>query len=83
MKSLGVDSSGVKTYGKKSSIDSNKVNNFYLTRLKEISLFNAPSINVRYVKASFLKGLMFDGITSINWLGQQITIIYGLKNIEV
>ena len=74
MKPLNIDSSETKIYSKHSTLDSNKVNNFFVTKLKEISLLNAPSIKAQNVKAMFLSGLIYDGITSINWLGKKITI---------
>ncbi len=74
MNKLGIDSSNAKKYSKKSSINKEISNAFYISNVKDIFLYSAPSVHDENVKASFLKGLIYDGITCINWLGKQVTI---------
>ena len=74
MKELGIDTSNTKKYFKKSSINKNINNMFYESILNKISLNSAPSISAENIKTSFLNGLIYDGITCINWLGKKITI---------
>jgi len=74
MKYLNIDTSKAKKYFKPSTFNKNIGNMFYISNLDKISLYSAPSVQTEKVKASFLKGLIYDGITCINWLGKQITI---------
>ncbi len=83
MKSLETDSSKTRIYNKKSTLDSTRVNSFFVTRLNEIALLNAPSIKANNVKTAFLRSLIYDGITSINWLGKQITIDISKKEMII
>jgi|GEM_PF-206388 len=74
MKELGIDSSNCEKYYKRSSLNSNINNIFYKNTVSKIELYNIAAVKVANVKAFFLKGLIYDGITSINWLGNKITI---------
>jgi hypothetical protein len=74
MKDLGIDTSAATRYYKKSSLDKDVTNTFHTAELHEISLASAPSVHADKVKTSFLGGLIYDGITCINWLGKRITI---------
>ncbi len=74
MKELGVDASAAKKYYKKSSLNNKVENMFYIADLDKISLSAASSVRTGKVKTAFLNGLIYDGITGINWLGKEITI---------
>ncbi len=74
MKELGIDTSAATKYHKKSSLNKKITNTFYTADLEDISLSAAPSVHIGEVKTSFLRGLIYDGISCINWLGKQITI---------
>jgi Aspartyl protease len=74
MKELGIDTSAATKYYKKSSLNEKITNTFYAAEVDKVSLLGAHSVDARDVKASFLAGLIYDGITGINWLGKRITI---------
>ena len=74
LKSLVGDTTNIKRYNKQSSLNAKDTNNFYLANLNSLALYDNPTVNVHDIKASFLKSLIYDGITSINWLGKCITI---------
>lgn len=56
-----------------SDFDSTKTNNSYTTALDKISTLNGVS-SASGVKGTFIEGLIYEGIGSINWLGNSITI---------
>ena len=45
----------------------------YQANIKSITAKASPAIQCRDVKASFIDGLIYDGILSLNWIGKQIT----------
>ena len=53
----------------------------YQANVKSITVKAAPSIECRDVKASFINGLIYDGILSLNWIGKKVT--FDLKNREM
>ncbi|HEY5822987.1 MAG TPA: retropepsin-like aspartic protease [Cyclobacteriaceae bacterium] len=73
MSALQVDSLQVKHKFKPSIFNSGTGNNYYFTTLKELSIPGTP-IGVHDFKVTFIDHLLYDGITSINWLGEMITI---------
>lgn len=50
----------------------------YQANIKSITAKASPAIQCRDVKASFIDGLIYDGILSLNWIGKQVT--FDLKN---
>lgn len=83
MKSLIGDTTNIKQYNKQGSLNANTTNNLYLADLNNLTLYDNPSINVHDIKVSFLKSLIYDGITSINWLGNCITIDVSKKELII
>ncbi|MBZ4192213.1 retropepsin-like aspartic protease [Niabella beijingensis] len=53
----------------------------YQTGIKSITTKASPAIQCRDIKASFIDGLIYDGIVSLNWIGKQVT--FDLKNREM
>jgi aspartyl protease len=45
----------------------------YQANVRSISAAASPAIQCRDVKASFIEGLIYDGIMSLNWIGKKIT----------
>ncbi len=83
LKSLVGDTTNIKRYNKQSSLNAKTTNNFYLAKLNSLAISDNPSIKVHDIKASFLKSLIYDGITSINWLGNCITIDISKKELII
>jgi hypothetical protein len=73
MKSLEIDSAQVKKIYKPSYFKPGSGNNFFIT---EVSEFSDASKNVseKNFRAIFIEGLIYEGIMSINWIGEKITI---------
>lgn len=77
MAKLGVDkndTSTVETIRRRSEIDTSFSSATYKTSLQKLSSKNAPGVKTERFKASFVDGLIYDGIVSINWIGKNITI---------
>lgn len=53
----------------------------YQTDIKSIITKHSSAIQCLDVKASFIDGLIYDGIVSLNWIGKQVT--FDLKNREM
>jgi hypothetical protein len=53
----------------------------YQADVKSIAVKGSPAIRCRDVKASFIDGLIYDGIVSLNWIGKQVT--FDLKRREM
>ncbi len=83
MNEMGIDTSKAEKYFKKSSLNPKVENEFYKAVIKKIELLNKPVIHTGKVEASFLSGLIYDGITCVNWLGNKITIDIENKKIIV
>ena len=74
MKDIGIDTAMATKVFKTSTFNNSLTNVFYVDTVNDISLSAAPSVRALDVKTSFLPGLIYDGITCINWLGKQITV---------
>lgn len=73
MEALGIDATQVtKTY-KTWDFNPLQGNNYYDGKLSHLSAFN-DSVEVNDFKAQFIEGLIYEGIISMNWLGNEITI---------
>ena len=46
----------------------------YSTNVESIAIRDNPAANVTNQKATFVEGLIYDGIVSLNWIGKKITI---------
>ena len=53
----------------------------YQTNIKSITAKASSAVQCRDVKASFIDGLIYDGIVSLNWIGNKIT--FDLKKREM
>jgi len=70
---LGVDTvNAPKTYHA-SEFNPQLKTTIYTANIQKISVKDFPAINCQNIKASFINGLIYDGIMYINWLGQKIT----------
>lgn len=77
MTTLGIDrndTSRVETIRRRSEIDTSFSSVIYRTNVQELSPKDASAIKVSGFKASFVDGLIYDGIVSLNWIGKCITI---------
>jgi len=70
---LGIDTVGAHKIVIPSEFDPKVKTIIYQTNVKSIVAKASPSIECGDVKASFIDGLIYDGIMSINWIGKQIT----------
>lgn len=73
MEPLGIDSSRVDHEYKRSDFVPEEGNNYYYTQIPEMSTLNGEA-GVRDFEATFIEGLIYEGIMGINWLGDQITV---------
>lgn len=73
MPALDIDSSKVEKTYKQSNYNPDEGNTFYHTTLDKMMLHTFPKINVEDFNVTFVQGLIYDAIMSINWLGSQIT----------
>jgi len=74
MEKLGVDSTKVDKKYSTSDFKPTEGNNYYFTNLDKISIASANKIKTTNFKATFIEGLIYEAIGSINWLGDKITI---------
>ncbi|MGO4294359.1 retropepsin-like aspartic protease [Chitinophaga sp. RAB17] len=82
MDKLGIDSA--KTIHKyiKSEFNPSAGNNYYVANLPVISAYQGIAEKKDF-SATFIEGLIYEGITSINWLGNKITIDVPAKRLIV
>ena len=73
MKDLGIDPNKVKSEFKKSIFKPEEGNEYYYTDLSEMTDLN-NNVSVQDFKATFIEGLIYEGIMGINWIGKKITI---------
>lgn len=73
MKTLEIDSTQVKHKTKPSYFKPEKSNSFYFTKLNKLTDRN-DNRSVQDFNATFIDGLIYEGIMGINWIGRQITI---------
>ena len=74
MENLGVDASKTEKKYRASDFKPTEGNNYYFTQLPKISPASSNKIRVADFKATFIEGLIYEAIGSINWLGDKITI---------
>ena len=74
MEKLGVDSTKVEKKYRASDFKPTEGNNYYFTKLSKITPASSDKIAVTDFKATFIEGLIYEAIGSINWLGDKITI---------
>lgn len=74
--SLGIntsDTAKVKKISHRSEIDTSFSSAIYHTQVGSLAAKGAPEVKVENIRASFVEGLIYDGIMSINWLGKQLS----------
>jgi hypothetical protein len=59
------------------------VNRIYIANIDRLALADAPVISVLSPRAQFVEDLIYDGIMSINWLGNRMTFSIPDKKIVV
>lgn len=78
---LGIDTANASKTVIPSEFNPNFKTIIYRANVKSITSKSSPAIQCRDIKASFIDGLIYDGILSLNWIGKQIT--FDLKNREM
>ncbi|MTI87324.1 MAG: hypothetical protein FH748_05080 [Balneolaceae bacterium] len=73
MAPLGIDSTQVEHEYKQSIFKPKEGNDYYYTKIPEMSTLNGE-IETGDLNATFIDGLIYEGIMGINWLGDKITI---------
>ncbi len=73
MKNLGIDSTQVKKIYKPSYFKPGAGNNFFVTQVSGFSDI-AKNVSANEFRAIFIEGLIYEGIMSVNWIGEKITI---------
>lgn len=73
MNSLGIDTAKADVSYRKSSFNPKMGNKFYNTKLSEVALVGTD-VKLKEPKVSFIEGLIYDGIMSMGWLGEKLTV---------
>ncbi|MGY0035940.1 retropepsin-like aspartic protease [Pedobacter sp. NJ-S-72] len=77
MPALGIDStdtSKVTARYQPSEFNPAVKTRLYSTNIESIAIRDNPAASVTNQKATFVEGLIYDGIVSLNWIGKKITI---------
>lgn len=82
MEEFGIDSTKIKSEFKPSYFKPKEGNNYYYTILSKLT-DDAKNVSVKDFKATFIEGLIYEGIMGINWLGEKITIDIPNKRLVV
>ena len=83
MEKLGVDATKVDKKYRASDFKPTEGNNYYFTSLNKINIASSDKIKATDFKATFIEGLIYEAIGSINWLGDKITIDIQKKNMII
>jgi len=70
---LEIDSTLTKKVYKKSYFKEGEGNNFFITKIPELS-DNNKNVLVKDLDAIFIEGLIYEGIMGVNWIGEKMTI---------
>lgn len=84
MPDLGIDStdtSKVAVIYKPSEFNPQLKTKIYLANIQSLTLQDAPTVKIENQRVSFVDGLIYDGIVSLNWIGKRITL--DLKHSEM
>ena len=73
LENLGIDSTKIESEYRKSYFKPEEGNTFYFTSVDGMTDSN-NNTSVDDFKASFIDGLIYEGIMGINWIGEKITI---------
>jgi len=82
MKNLGIDSTQVKKIYKPSYFKSGAGNDFFITQVSKLS-DEARNVTINDFRGIFIEGLIYEGIMSVNWIGEKFTIDIPNKRIIV
>ncbi|MDN3550114.1 retropepsin-like aspartic protease [Mucilaginibacter aquaedulcis] len=78
---LGIDTANASKITIPSEFDPKVKTIIYNANIKSITAKASPDIQCQDVKASFINGLIYDGIVSLNWIGKRVT--FDLKKHEM
>jgi hypothetical protein len=78
---LGIDTAKASRIAIPSEFNPKVKTIIYQANIKSITAKASPVIQCRDVKASFIDGLIYDGIISLNWIGEKVT--FDLKKREL
>lgn len=81
IQALGVDTAKAEKIVIPSEFNPQLKTIIYQANIKSIAVKASPAIRASDVKTSFIDGLIYDGILSLNWIGKQIT--FNLKKQEM
>jgi len=70
---LDIDTAKAVKILKPSEFDSKFKTTIYRANIAEIASTAFPAINKKNINAAFIPGLIYDGIISLNWIGNKIT----------
>ncbi|MDT0676741.1 retropepsin-like aspartic protease [Autumnicola musiva] len=73
MELLDIDSTKIHSEFKPSIFKPEEGNSYYYTNLAELT-DSSKNVSVKDFKATFIDGLIYEGIMGINWIGEMITI---------
>jgi len=73
MEEFNIDSTKVKSEFKPSYFKPEEGNNYYYTKLAKLT-DDSKNVSVNDFNATFIDGLIYEGIMGINWIGEKITI---------
>lgn len=73
MKNLGIDKKNLKSEFKPSMFKPIHGNQFYYTTIPKMTDLN-NNTSAENFKATFIEGLIYEGIMGINWIGNKITV---------
>jgi len=82
MPGLGVDSTKVDSQYRPSYFSPKEGNMYYNTTLANLEDLG-ENVSKQQFKATFIEGLLYEGIVGINWIGEVITIDIAHKRIVV
>src|SRR5690606_27308341 len=73
LEGLGIDTSAVKKEYRSSYFKPEEGNIYYFSEIPELEDGNG-NVRLEDLSATFIEGLIYEGILGINWLGEVITI---------
>lgn len=82
MAPLAIDTTGLEKHTKRSDFDTLKTNRLFIASLNSLKTENGTSIK-ETPRVVFVQGLIYEGLTSIEWLGKKIAISIADKKIYI
>lgn len=77
------DTVHVKKFTHPSEFKPGYISTMYTSPIDRLALADAPAISVLHPRAQFVEDLIYDGIMSVNWLGQRLTFSVPDKEIVI